>query len=103
MIPADSIFFEGSKIKSNESSLTGEPDDVAKSKEKDCFLLSACTVTEGEECKAIVIGIGLHSQWGKIKANLVTEASATPLQQKLEHMTKMVRRWRLFLLLLLLL
>ena len=73
---------------------------MAKSKEKDCFLLSACTVTEGEECKAIVIGIGLHSQWGKIKANLVTEASATPLQQKLEHMTKMVRRWLLLLLLL---
>lgn len=39
---------------------------------------------------AIVIGIGLFSQWGKIKANLVAETVPTPLQDKLEEMTKMV-------------
>ena len=38
----------------------------------------------------MVIGIGLHSQWGKIKANLVSEAVNTPLQDKLEEMTKQV-------------
>ena len=74
----------------NESSLTGEPDDLKKSLEKDCFLLSSCLVTEGEECRALVIGIGMHSQWGKIKANLVSEAVNTPLQDKLEEMTKQV-------------
>jgi hypothetical protein len=47
-------------------------------------------LTEGEDCKAMAIGIGLHSQWGKIKANLVTEATNTPLQDKLEEMTKWV-------------
>lgn len=77
-------------MKANESSLTGEPDDLRKTREKDCFLLSSCLVTEGEECRALVIGIGLHSQWGKIKANLVTEAVNTPLQDKLEEMTTQV-------------
>ena len=89
-IPADSIIISKDFVLANESSLTGEPDDLKKCAEKDCFLLSSCLVTEGEECRAIVIGIGLHSQWGKIKANLVTEAVNTPLQDKLEEMTKQV-------------
>ena len=78
-------------VLSNESSLTGEPDDLKKSKDKDCFLLSACLLTEGEESRALAIGIGPFSQWGKIKSNLVTEAVNTPLQDKLEDMTTLVR------------
>jgi Ca2+-transporting ATPase len=89
-IPADSIILSKDFVLSNESSLTGEPDDLKKQGDKDCFLLSSCLVTEGEECRALVIGIGLYSQWGKIKANLVTEAVNTPLQDKLEDMTKQV-------------
>jgi len=73
--------------------LTGEPDDIKKTKDDDCFLLSSCLVTTidgGSNCKAVVIGIGIFSQWGKIKANLVTESVNTPLQDKLETMTKQV-------------
>ena len=90
MVPADAIIFTKDFVLSNESSLTGEPDDLKKSIDKDCFLLSSCLVTEGEECRAVVIGIGVHSQWGKIKVNLVTEAVNTPLQDKLEEITKQV-------------
>jgi Ca2+-transporting ATPase len=79
--------FDHNVVKSNESSLTGEPDDLKKSKDGDPFLLSSCLVTDGEEVRAMVIGIGLHSQWGKIKANLASEAVNTPLQDKLEEMT----------------
>eukprot|EP00428_Durinskia_dybowskii_P063499 CAMPEP_0170387380 /NCGR_PEP_ID=MMETSP0117_2-20130122/17526_1 /TAXON_ID=400756 /ORGANISM="Durinskia baltica, Strain CSIRO CS-38" /LENGTH=328 /DNA_ID=CAMNT_0010643243 /DNA_START=167 /DNA_END=1149 /DNA_ORIENTATION=+ len=89
-IPADSIIISKESTKSNESSLTGEPDDQKKSADKDCFLLSSCLLTEGEEVRAVVIGIGLHSQWGKIKANLVCEVVNTPLQDKLEEMTKLI-------------
>ena len=89
-IPADSIIISKEPTLSNESSLTGEPDDLKKSIEGDCFLLSSCLLTEGEEVRAVVIGIGMHSQWGKIKANLVSEAVNTPLQDKLEDMTKQV-------------
>mmetsp|Transcript_25668 Transcript_25668/g.55526 ORF Transcript_25668/g.55526 Transcript_25668/m.55526 type:complete len:1103 (+) Transcript_25668:105-3413(+) len=89
-VPADSILFTHETCLSNESSLTGEPDDMKKDRNKDCFLLSSCTITEGEEAHAVVVGIGPFSQWGKIKANLVTEAVNTPLQDKLEDMTKLV-------------
>ena len=86
MIPADSIMLDHFNVLSNESSLTGEPDDLKKNADHDCFLLSSCLVTEGEDCKGLVIGIGTHSQWGKIKANLVSESVNTPLQDKLEEM-----------------
>ena len=39
---------------------------------------------------AVVIGIGVSSQWGKIKANLVSESVNTPLQDKLEEMAGLV-------------
>ena len=34
--------------------------------------------------------LGMSSQWGKIKANLVTDSVNTPLQEKLERMTTLV-------------
>jgi Ca2+-transporting ATPase len=83
MIPADCIIIDNNEISSNESGLTGEPKDMLKSKTGDCFLLSSCLLTEGEGCRAMVIGIGMHSQWGKIKANLVTSQQNTPLQVSL--------------------
>ena len=45
-IPADCIIFDREVVKCNESALTGEPEDLKKSKEKDCFLLSSTVVTE---------------------------------------------------------
>ena len=45
MIPADAIICDDSTVLANESSLTGEPDDLKKSKDKDCFLLSSCLIT----------------------------------------------------------
>jgi len=89
-ISADCIVVDNNLVLSNESGLTGEPDDLKKSKNGDPFLLSSCLITEGEQSNALVIGIGLHSQWGKIKANLVTEPVNTPLQDKLEDMTNLV-------------
>ena len=90
MVPADAVIVDHNVIMSNESALTGESDDLKKTKGGDCFLLSSCLITEGEECRAVVIGVGVNSQWGKIKANLVTEAVNTPLQDKLEGMAEKV-------------
>eukprot|EP01041_Mallomonas_annulata_P004761 gene4761-9467_t len=90
MIPADAIVVDHNVVMVNESALTGESIDLRKSMEKDCFLLSSTVITDGEEVKAIVTGIGVNSQWGKIKANLVSEAVNTPLQDKLEDMSKLI-------------
>jgi Ca2+-transporting ATPase len=91
MITADAIMLDKFNVSSNESSLTGEPEEVKKNADHDCFLLSSCLITEGEECRAVVIGIGPRSQWGKIKANLASAAVNTPLQDKLESMAAVVR------------
>lgn len=90
-IPADCVVLGHHTVTSNESSLTGEPDDLKKNQKRDPFLLSACLVPEVEEgARCLVIGIGVNSQWGKIKANLLTESVNTPLQEKLEEMTKLI-------------
>ena len=90
MIPADCVIICNSEVSSSESALTGESEDMRKSRRVDCFLLSSCLITDGDGCRALVIGIGLNSQWGKIKANLVTNSVNTPLQDKLEIMTTRV-------------
>jgi calcium-translocating P-type ATPase len=92
-IPADCVIFDSASIcKTNESSLTGETDDLRKSVDGDPFMLSSCLVieVEGQECRALVIAVGPNSQWGKIKGNLSVESSNTPLQDKLELMTTQI-------------
>ena len=93
MIPADCIITDFSKAMCNEASLTGEPEDRKKNKDHDPFLLSSTLISECEgEVRALVTGIGLNSQWGKIKSNLVVEDVNTPLQDKLETMTQLVSK-----------
>ena len=91
-IPADALIIDSNVVYSDESSLTGESLPLKKSKDKDCFLYSSCTINEGEESRAIVIGIGFQSQWGKIKANLIAgeNNTETPLQEKLGDMTTLI-------------
>lgn len=44
-------------VSCNESALTGEAEDLPKSRERDCFLLSSCLLTEAEDkIRAVVIG-----------------------------------------------
>ena len=70
--------------------------DRKKSLDTDCFLLSSTVITQGEEVRAVVTGIGANSQWGRIKANLVTQPSNTPLQDKLETMCNLVSRYIIY-------
>ncbi|OQR82382.1 calcium-transporting ATPase [Achlya hypogyna] len=88
-IPGDAVFVRGQDVKCNESSLTGEPDDVKKSLTSDPFLLSGCLLSGGR-CEAIVTAIGLESRWGRIKSKLVREDRPTPLMEKLEDMVKVI-------------
>lgn len=88
-VPADAVLIRGQDLKCNESSLTGEPDDVAKSRTNDPFLLSSCLVASGRgEC--LIIAVGIECRWGKIKSKLVREQKATPLMEKLEVMAKQI-------------
>lgn len=80
-------------MKSNESQLTGEPDDLAKNLDHDPFLLSGCTITDqgtSPEVFMLTIAVGAKSQYGQIRAKLQEEPAETPLQQKLEGIAKLV-------------
>ncbi len=90
-IPADCILLESfNLVQCDESSLTGEAAEVTKSISSDPFMLSSSLLLHGAQCSALVIAVGLASQWGQIKANLVSEAQETPLQEKLASLAKKV-------------
>ncbi|XP_023651543.1 plasma membrane calcium-transporting ATPase 4 isoform X1 [Paramormyrops kingsleyae] len=65
LLPADGILIQGNDLKIDESSLTGESDQVKKSFEKDPMLLSGTHVMEGSG-RMVVSAVGLNSQTGII-------------------------------------
>uniref|UniRef100_A0A8C6JCM6 Calcium-transporting ATPase n=1 Tax=Melopsittacus undulatus TaxID=13146 RepID=A0A8C6JCM6_MELUD len=65
LLPADGILIQGNDLKIDESSLTGESDQVKKSMEKDPMLLSGTHVMEGSG-RMVVTAVGINSQTGII-------------------------------------
>ncbi|XP_075052145.1 plasma membrane calcium-transporting ATPase 4 isoform X1 [Mixophyes fleayi] len=65
LLPADGILIQGNDLKIDESSLTGESDQVKKSLEKDPMLLSGTHVMEGSG-RMVVSAVGINSQTGII-------------------------------------
>uniref|UniRef100_A0A8C5PNL4 Calcium-transporting ATPase n=1 Tax=Leptobrachium leishanense TaxID=445787 RepID=A0A8C5PNL4_9ANUR len=65
LLPSDGIFIQGNDLKIDESSLTGESDQVRKSIEKDPMLLSGTHVMEGSG-RMLVTAVGVNSQTGII-------------------------------------
>nr|XP_056722965.1 plasma membrane calcium-transporting ATPase 2 isoform X9 [Euleptes europaea] len=65
LLPSDGIFIQGNDLKIDESSLTGESDQVRKSVDKDPMLLSGTHVMEGSG-RMIVTAVGVNSQTGII-------------------------------------
>ncbi|XP_018412230.1 PREDICTED: plasma membrane calcium-transporting ATPase 1 isoform X2 [Nanorana parkeri] len=65
LLPADGVLIQGNDLKIDESSLTGESDQVKKNQEKDPLLLSGTHVMEGSG-KMVVTAIGVNSQTGII-------------------------------------
>ncbi|CAH8557877.1 unnamed protein product [Schistosoma guineensis] len=69
LLPADGIVIQCNDLKIDESSLTGESDQVRKSETKDPVLLSGTHVMEGSG-KMVVTAVGPNSQAGIIFALL---------------------------------
>lgn len=87
-IPADGIFIEGHDLAVDESSMTGESDQVKKTAQKP-FLLSGCQVSTGSG-KMLVTAVGMNSEWGITYSKLTEERDPTPLQEMLTTLAKMV-------------
>ena len=87
ILSVDGIVFKASKMSTDESSITGESDQVKKEDYKsgvDCnpFLISGSKVMEGTGYM-IVLAIGKNSREGISKQLLQQEEDDTPLQEKL--------------------
>ncbi|RTG90507.1 Ca2+ transporting ATPase, plasma membrane [Schistosoma bovis] len=65
LLPADGVILQSNDLKVDESSLTGEPDQVKKGENIDPMLLSGTHVMEGSG-KMVVTAVGVNSQAGII-------------------------------------
>jgi len=96
-VPVDGIFISGHGVKCDESSATGESDQMKKTavdevwqqvqngtatKKLDPFIISGSKVLEGVGT-FVVTSVGVNSSYGKIMMSLQTENEDTPLQVKL--------------------
>lgn len=103
-IPADGIFISGHGVKCDESSATGESDQMKKtsghevwqqmndgtaSKKLDPFIISGSKVLEGVGT-FLVTSVGVNSSYGKILMSLQTENEETPLQVKLGRLANWI-------------
>ena len=103
-IPADGILLSGHGVKCDESSATGESDQMKKTtgyeawqdiidgtatKKLDPFILSGSKVNEGIGT-FLVTSVGPNSTYGKIMMSLQTSNDPTPLQVKLGRLTNWI-------------
>ena len=103
MLPADGIILQSNDLKIDESSLTGESDQVKKGADSDPTLLSGTHVMEGSG-KIIICAVGINSQAGIIMSLLGAAVEDVDKQEK-ERKKKYSRRaggrgWSLWVLLL---
>ena len=105
LIPADGIFIDGSAVKCDESSATGESDALKKTGgdnvmrlleeghadtlDLDPFIISGAKVLEGVGTY-VVTSVGENSSFGKIMMSVRTTVEATPLQKKLEGLASAI-------------
>ncbi|EKG21343.1 ATPase P-type H+ transporting proton pump [Macrophomina phaseolina MS6] len=99
LIPADGIFITGHNVKCDESSATGESDQMKKTggdqvirlleqghskhQDLDPFIISGSKVLEGVGTY-LVTSVGVNSSYGKILMAMRQDPEPTPLQVKLD-------------------
>jgi Ca2+-transporting ATPase len=103
-IPADGILVTGHGVKCDESSATGESDQMKKTpgqevwekiasgkatKKLDPFLISGSKVLEGVGTY-MVTSVGPYSSYGRILLSLQTPNDPTPLQVKLGRLANWI-------------
>jgi magnesium-transporting ATPase (P-type) len=98
-IPADSILVEGTDIATDESAMTGEPEQVEKTAVNEFnyqynpnpFLIGNTLVESGQGI-AIICAVGVNTRSGMAEEKLNIEEEITPLQAKLETIANEIGR-----------
>ena len=92
LLPADGIILQSNDLKIDESSLTGESDQVKKAIDIDPTLLSGTHVMEGSG-KIIICAVGINSQAGIIMSLLGAAVEDVDKQEK-ERKKKGIIFWK---------
>lgn len=106
VIPVDGIFISGHNVKCDESSATGESDNLKKTPgdevydaiethknlgKLDPFIISGGKVTEGVGT-FLVTAVGVNSSYGKTMMSLREPSQTTPLQAKLNVLAEYIAK-----------
>lgn len=106
VIPVDGIFISGHNVKCDESSATGESDNLKKTSgdevydaiethknlgKLDPFIISGGKVTEGVGT-FLVTAVGVNSSYGKTMMSLREPSQTTPLQAKLNVLAEYIAK-----------
>ncbi|KAL4982207.1 hypothetical protein BDW68DRAFT_195555 [Aspergillus falconensis] len=107
LVPVDGIFIEGHNVKCDESSATGESDQLKKTggeqvmrlleqghtkqQDMDPFIISGSKVLEGVGT-CLVTSVGVNSSYGKILMAMRQDMEPTPLQKKLDRLASAIAK-----------
>ncbi|KAL0331185.1 UNVERIFIED_CONTAM: Calcium-transporting ATPase 12, plasma membrane-type [Sesamum angustifolium] len=94
-VPADGLFIEGHSLQVDESSMTGESDQVEVSKDQHPFVFSGTKVADGY-AKMLVTSVGMSTTWGEMMSTIsCSPDEQTPLQARLNKLTSSIGKgWK---------
>ncbi|KAK7243135.1 hypothetical protein RIF29_37922 [Crotalaria pallida] len=89
-VPADGLFVEGHSLQVDESSMTGESDNVEVNCNHHPFLFSGTKVVDGY-AKMLVTSVGMNTTWGQMMSSISHDTDEqTPLQTRLNTLTSSI-------------
>ncbi|KAL3456863.1 hypothetical protein BJX64DRAFT_296343 [Aspergillus heterothallicus] len=107
LVPVDGIYIDGHNVKCDESSATGESDQLkktgaeqvlhlleqghGKAQDMDPFIISGSKVLEGFGT-CLVTSVGVNSSYGKILMAMRQDMEPTPLQKKLDRLASAIAK-----------
>ncbi|VDN57768.1 unnamed protein product [Dracunculus medinensis] len=95
LLPADGIIVQSNDLKIDESSLTGESDQIRKNPDHDPVLLSGTHVMEGSG-KMLVTAVGVNSQTGIIMTLLGAAKNVVEEERKAAKREGLLRNIKIF-------
>ncbi|KAJ0417613.1 hypothetical protein BJY00DRAFT_303332 [Aspergillus carlsbadensis] len=107
LVPVDGVYIDGHNVKCDESSATGESDQLkktgaeqvlrlleqghTKAQDLDPFIISGSKVLEGFGT-CLVTSVGVNSSYGKILMAMRQDMEPTPLQKKLDRLASAIAK-----------
>nr|XP_043637150.1 calcium-transporting ATPase 12, plasma membrane-type-like [Erigeron canadensis] len=89
-IPADGLFVDGHSLLIDESSMTGESEQIEVNAISNPFLFSGSKVADGH-CQMLVLSVGMNTGWGKMMSSITGDNNEqTPLQERLNKLTSSI-------------